>query len=1671
VALEVLPVYHGRKQFEYKFIIRLNTGHGAMDLYLSDPAVLEMAGDRHSVLTVKSNEETLQASAPQNAEAGKITHQINFELEAPPADQLETQGFKNPVQWLTAHVRDYYDLGYRRLLLGPGTLQLAVLHNLSPYSPGAYTSCYGTPDDFAKLQEAAGKIGLEIALDIVAGHTDGFRHPLPSGDYVQVLRNGEMLPLATWGTRIDDQNPEAIGHLIWWLTRTGIKTIRADLAGATSAWLWWELRKRGFKIISEFEAREFQVPFDEIYFKAYRKLMSRRDAQGKVAETSFKELEEMVLHGGQVGDEWLYGMDMLVAPRRFLINPDDHDENQYGGGAGAFVRGLPREQALQRLKAIWAAATILYLTYPDRISIMDYSPDRTGQYERPVSFMFGGPAGGPSSYLEGDADFADFHNRLFRLASETTEQKMPSQRIQTDNDFVAAVVMGSGEDRKLLITNLSFQEVEVTLAIPGGETRNIKLQANAAEIIPWSALTVARSEARQDPAGSLRRSFSEASSRQEAGRSQNITDERLPSAVVRPEARLVEDTARSEVRTFPFLSESQEQAWEQFVKLLPPENRAGIIDAIFSAYQDEKHYEKPETTGRAEAMIYWILELPLDEQRLLVRLAIQLIFDRHWSYTFSDALRSGYSLRRHPERTHRGLWEYILSVEEGAIGREEHSTQWLTAESTTGRPLLFEFFCAFTSTPHEPDLTPLMAPLEIFARDVVRELDAIGLTAKKVDIRFGRGVWYKKHHLGGISYAQFYMSVLNENGREIYLWDNIQPGHIWPLSAEALGLSLSSYQFAIYGGDMHKYPWLDAFSTVRGTLLEMLGAGFEEMDFGFVSPAVGRRFPQFEPLATRADEFLGMALQKKREWDRRVPGKSSSAILWGLPDRQRPGFVQLAVKDPTGKVMASAAFDWKSFRFDEFRDSHRSEMRNSEHGIRTEDSPFRTPQSAFRIQTERSEMRGPVDLESELRELTDEEQEIERKLQILFREAGVLMHSRQTDFGYYAALDRRRSHGSTDAMDLPETDRVEILDPGSGQGAYILRLALRYHGVRHVRLTGIEGDQKLFDNSQKLLSKAIEFGWLDEGEVEFKHGDYNEKTFAPYFQAADIVVYYNNGTNEVEKLADTLKGHLLKPGSRIFVIGSTNDLGPLLVEGDEPLFEPITESPFEWLHAYRRRSEVSKEFVGSRQEAGSSQNVTGELTAASRLLPPPAVLRSEARGDDPLLNRIVFVPHLNPGDDGVPVWLQTEIEQLIQDDEEIRAQLTRGIGEAKTLEVQMGKWTSSSDQGDDFTLKLSREDFGDENRFDAADLRQALFEETGHLALMGEGRQSVVDVYLAKTPAPIGEMIPGRVATIIQALLDFELFVDQIRHGYAESVLGVFRRLFPSPSPYQQFSADELRDFYMVKSLDIDLKYALYYLLIRSLLLNKEKMDARAIDEIERSLEECFEWIPLGVRTLLRHSIDRIIPLDVLRSRSWSDSYEGFWRFVTQIFDALEGPVYVKRVEERYGKGKDERSEIRAEPMRDAESGIRNEDQPFRASQSAFPIQEGRSETRLTISTVELSSLAQAKRRTLLTKAASINRRLDWETDQPVRGLTPESVADPGWMIEAFDTQGRLIAYAWLLWKTGDRRAVLHDLGFPPEWLGEDNGQAAGFLLETVNHFLWGKKIRELEVRLDVNNP
>gem|GEM_PF-4402977 len=446
IACDVPPsAFKEPKHIQYKFVIRHVDDLGkTYDFWLPDPSVEEYTHDGHhnSVIKVGPKKEEIDRLTQREPSPGVVSLQLNLGLEAPAPEELAQTDLENPVQWLTANLDSARFNKYKRIQLAT-TLTLGNAPWLSGYGPAAYTSDLGQTEDFRALEARAKKLGVELVYDFVGGHTDPFRDPLPSSSYSRAdFSDGDAGVIGTWASHIDDQNPESVAQLLWWIQAVGIPSIRADVGGSISQWVFLQRFRQAVDATTIIEERntDFQAPFIELYFEDFFDVLERA-----VAPVSFDQLLRLL--EGKLGS--------LLPGKRLLMIWNNHDKSQYHGGMGAFVRGLAGETAQKKLMALYTAYIIMHLTHLNRTSVMEYSPDRFGFTGR-VPFMFGLYGRRETESWGGvNQDFVLLHDTLLDLANAVAANKTPAHKVETNNAFVGAAVVTIEGQRSLIVTNIS----------------------------------------------------------------------------------------------------------------------------------------------------------------------------------------------------------------------------------------------------------------------------------------------------------------------------------------------------------------------------------------------------------------------------------------------------------------------------------------------------------------------------------------------------------------------------------------------------------------------------------------------------------------------------------------------------------------------------------------------------------------------------------------------------------------------------------------------------------------------------------------------------------------------------------------------------------------------------------------------------------------------------------------------------------------------------------------------------------------------------------------------------------------------------------------------------------------------------------------------------------------
>ncbi|HEX9780170.1 MAG TPA: hypothetical protein VGB20_03050 [bacterium] len=478
----IAPDLSGLRQprvLSYKFGIRLPGAAGRTMVWIPDPSVAARTSDDpvtgrgayNSVISIARRSrlhgyaadsgETLAFDRLTEAAAdpGGIVKQVNLDAEAPPPDALEAAGYDNAIQWLTDHLDGYRGRGYRTLQLAT-TLMLSDLPWLSGYAPAAYVSPYGRPVDVRQLMAKAEQLGMAIDLDFVGGHTSPHAWPLPAGAYLWTLQAPELIPVFSWGRRIDDQRPDATLYRVWILKALGATRVRGDVGHASGEWMWLELARHGIRpAVNEGNDPKYALPFEEIYYQGARRQMKVRDriSGGLSEDVSYDELADG-LRGA------LEALHEMKPGARLRMVWNGHDMSQHTGGTAVYVSDLDEVQRSTKLRALFAAMVMLHLTYLDETSLMEYSLDDWGVLE-PVLFMYGGETDREYAHSRDEA-FKALHDEWVALAARVQHAGRPAGRIDTGDPFVAAVEVTENGRRTLLVGNLSRSPRSINDRLP-----------------------------------------------------------------------------------------------------------------------------------------------------------------------------------------------------------------------------------------------------------------------------------------------------------------------------------------------------------------------------------------------------------------------------------------------------------------------------------------------------------------------------------------------------------------------------------------------------------------------------------------------------------------------------------------------------------------------------------------------------------------------------------------------------------------------------------------------------------------------------------------------------------------------------------------------------------------------------------------------------------------------------------------------------------------------------------------------------------------------------------------------------------------------------------------------------------------------------------------------------
>lgn len=135
-----------------------------------------------------------------------------------------------------------------------------------------------------------------------------------------------------------------------------------------------------------------------------------------------------------------------------------------------------------------------------------------------------------------------------------------------------------------------------------------------------------------------------------------------------------------------------------------------------------------------------------------------------------------------------------------------------------------------------------------------------------------------------------------------------------------------------------------------------------------------------------------------------------------------------------------------------------------------------------------------------------------------------LRHMQHTETGVYAAQTLDVLDWLGDRVDL--RPGMKVLDLGSGQGVAAVYLAAIYG----VKVTGIEFDETLCQESRFFLDLAQRAGIIQKGEVELIQGDFLDYSWGEF----DAIHYFAAGTYHFEGIPQKLQEELKEGGVFIF---------------------------------------------------------------------------------------------------------------------------------------------------------------------------------------------------------------------------------------------------------------------------------------------------------------------------------------------------------------------------------------------------------------------------------------------------------------------------------------------------------------------------------------------------------
>lgn len=322
----------------------------------------------------------------------------------------------------------------------------------SYYSVRDYTGInpeFGSLEDFKNLVDKAHELGMHVILDWVANHT-AWDHPWTETHpefYTRDQEGNFVPPVEDWSDVIDlnyenrDLWDVMIGEMRYWVEEVNVDGFRCDVADMVPVEFWNQARAELEAIKPVFMLAEAEKPelhvhaFEAAYGWHFHHVMNRiASGEETVAAIDKYFFED---HAGNF-PEGSYKM-------YFITN---HDENSWAG------------TEFTRLGAGVEAFAVLTATIPGMVLL--YNGQEAG-FDRMLEFF-------EKDRIDwGTYAYHDFYKQLLKLKNRNQAlwnglEGGAIQRVKTSqDDRVFAFVREKGNDKVVVILNLSDQDVEVSL--------------------------------------------------------------------------------------------------------------------------------------------------------------------------------------------------------------------------------------------------------------------------------------------------------------------------------------------------------------------------------------------------------------------------------------------------------------------------------------------------------------------------------------------------------------------------------------------------------------------------------------------------------------------------------------------------------------------------------------------------------------------------------------------------------------------------------------------------------------------------------------------------------------------------------------------------------------------------------------------------------------------------------------------------------------------------------------------------------------------------------------------------------------------------------------------------------------------------------------------------------